>query len=127
MIIRPYIFRRINLVMTGKDYVVEAKERVDRLLSAMKTDQALAADPVVDSLAKACAILDLIKNKPTLKTRPGTNLAFPVYDCAGKLGEAWEDIGGSGDLAEFKEQIEDFLSAADTLNAALKERTVIMT
>ncbi|HMK65043.1 MAG TPA: hypothetical protein VK564_04560 [Thermodesulfobacteriota bacterium] len=113
--------------MTGKDYVVEAKERVDRLLAAMKTRPELEADPVMASLAKTSEILDLIKNKATLKTRPGTNLAFPVYDGINKLEEVWTDGGDSADLGELKEQIEEFFTAVERLNAALKERTVIMT
>jgi hypothetical protein len=117
----------MNFVMTGKDYIVEAKERVDRLLAAMKTNPGLETDPALEFLAKASAILDLIKNKATLKTRPGTNLAFPVYDGINKLEETWEDSGASGELSEFKGLIEEFFTAVETLNTALKERTVIMT
>jgi hypothetical protein len=125
--IRPYIFRRINPAMTGKEYVVEAKERVDRLISSMKANPELESAPGLEFLAKASTILDLIKNKATLKTRPGTNLAFPIYDGISKLEEIWEDSGASGDMSELKGQIEEFCIAVETLNAALKERTVIMT
>jgi hypothetical protein len=112
--------------MTGKEYVLETKERVDRLRSTLKTKPEWEADPVLEYLTKAASILDLIKNKPTLKTRPGTNLAFPVYDGINKLEETWED-GPSGDMSDFKGQIEEFFTAVETLNTALKERTVIMT
>jgi hypothetical protein len=125
--LRPYIFRRINSAMTGKEYVIEAKERVDRLISAMKDNPEFESEPGLEFLAKASAILDLIKNKPTLKTRPGTNLAFPVYDGISKLEEIWGDSGASRDMSELKGQIEEFFTAVETLNAALKERTVIMT
>lgn len=113
--------------MNGKDYVVGAREEAERLLAVMKTTEVLKADPVLEAVAKACETLEYVKNKATLKTRPGTNLAFPVYDASNKLKEIWEEIGEAGDPRELKEQIEEFVASVETLNAALKERTVIMT
>ncbi len=112
--------------MNGKDYVVEAKEKAEQLLAAIKSADVLT-DPVTDAVAKACETLEYVKNKATLKTRPGTNLAFPVYDASSKLEEVWEENGAAGDLRELKEQMEEFVTSVETLNAALKERTVIMT
>ncbi len=113
--------------MTGKDYVVGAKEKAEQLLAAIKATDILKMDPLIEGIAKACETLEYVKNKPTLKTKPGTNLAFPVYDAYSKLEEVWEDNGPSGDLRELKEQMEEFVTSVETLNAALKERTVIMT
>lgn len=113
--------------MTGKDYVVDAKEKMEKLLEAMKTTERFKTDTGIEAVAKACETLEYMKNKPTLKTKPGTNLAFPVYDAIGKLEEVWEETGPGQDLGELKEKIEDFVTAVETLNAALKERTVIMT
>jgi len=113
--------------MTGKDYVVGAKEKVEQILTAIKTANVLKTDPVFETVAKACETLEYVKNKPTLKTKPGTNLAFPVYDASNKLEEIWEETGPDQDSEELKEKIEDFVTAVETLNAALKERTVIMT
>ena len=113
--------------MNGKDYVVEAKEKAERLLAAMKITNVLTADPVLEAVAKAFETLEYVKNKPTLRTRPGTNLAFPVYDASNKLEEIWEETGETGNTSVLKEQIEEFVTSVEALNAALKERTVIMT
>ncbi|MBI4768521.1 MAG: hypothetical protein HY787_28670 [Deltaproteobacteria bacterium] len=113
--------------MNGKDYIVEAKEKTERLLAVLKAVEGLRTDPVIKTVAKACETLEYVKNKATLKTRPGTNLAFPVYDASNKLEEIWEESGPTGDPRELKEQIEEFVTSVETLNAALKERTVIMT
>jgi hypothetical protein len=113
--------------MTGKDYVVGAKEKAEQLLAAIKATDVLKMDPLIKGVAKACETLEYVKNKPTLKTKPGTNLAFPVYDASNKLEEVWEETGKAGDSKDLREQIEEFVTAVETLNAALKERTVIMT
>jgi hypothetical protein len=112
--------------MNGKDYVVGAKEKVEQLLAVIKSADVFT-DPEIKAVAKACETLEYVKNKATLKTRPGTNLAFPVYDASNKLEEIWEESGPTGDPRELKEQIEEFVTSVETLNAALKERTVIMT
>jgi hypothetical protein len=113
--------------MNGKDYVVGAKEKTERLLAFIKTADVLKMDPLLESVNKACETLEYVKNKATLKTRPGTNLAFPVYDASNKLEEVWEETGPTGDPRELKEQAEEFVAAVEALNAALRERTVIMT
>ena len=109
--------------MNGKDYVEGAREKAEKLLASMKISETMMNDPGLEAISKACESLEGVKNKPTLKTRPGTNLAFPVYDAAEKMEESWED----GDRDEVKEQIENFVSSVESLKAALKERTVIMT
>ena len=113
--------------MNGKEYVVETKEKGERLIEALKGAQGLKEDQLIETMVKACETLDYVKNKATLKTRQGTNLAFPVYDTICKLEESWGESGAAGDLGEIKEQIEEFTTAVESLNAALKERTVIMT
>ncbi len=113
--------------MNGKEYVVEAKEKTERLLAALKTTEVFKTDPLLEALAKACETLEYIKNKATLKTRPGTNLAFPVYDATTRLEELWEETGETGTSSELKELIEEFVTSVESLNAGLKERTVIMT
>jgi hypothetical protein len=113
--------------MNGKDYVVGAKEKVEWLLSVMKTAEVLNGDPLLAAVSKACETLDYVKNKATLRTRPGTHMAFPVYDVSNRLEETWEETGQAGNPTELKEQMEELVTAVEALNAALKERTVIMT
>jgi hypothetical protein len=113
--------------MNGKDYVIGAKEKAEQLLAAIKEADFLKTDSVIEEFARACEILEYVKNKATLKTKPGANLAFPVYDASNKLEEVWEETRKAGDSKELREQIEEFVTAVETLNAVLKERTVIMT
>ncbi len=113
--------------MNGKDYVTGAIELVERLVPDIKSSGMLDGDPLVGGTLKACADLAQVKNKATLRTKNGTNMAFPVYDAAQNLDEAWEEAREENDPDELKEQMEEFVRSAEALGASLKERTVIMT
>lgn len=113
--------------MNGKEYIVGAIELTEKLVPEMKNSGLLNGDPLLAQTSSACDVLGNIKKKATLRTKAGTNMAFPVYDAAQKLEEAWEDAKESEETEELKEQIEEFVNAVQTLGAALKERTVIMT
>ena len=113
--------------MNGRDYVIESMELVQRLVSEMKKEKVLDGDTVLDGVLKSCADLDKIKNKATLKTKVGTNKAYPVEEAAQNLEEAWEDAQGQEEIGELRERLEDFIVASTALISALKERTVIMT
>ena len=113
--------------MNGKEYIVEAIELTEKLVSEMKKSGLLGDDPLLDQTSSACDVLGNVKKKATLRTKAGTNMAFPVYDAAQKLEEAWEEAQESEDTDELKEQLEEFVNAVQTLGATLKERTVIMT
>ena len=113
--------------MNGKDYVIEAIKMAERLVSEIKKSKLLDGDPLLGETTNACGVLGNVKKKVTLRTKAGTNMAFPVYDAAQKLEEAWEEAQESEDTDELKEQMEEFVSCVHTLGATLKERTVIMT
>ena len=113
--------------MNGKDYVVGAIELTQRLLSEMKNSELLDGNPLLEEATSACGILENVKKKATLRTKAGTNIAFPVYDAAQKLEEAWEEAQEREDTDELKAQMEEFVNSVQTLGATLKERTVIMT
>lgn len=109
--------------MNGKDYIIEAIDVAERVIEAGKTSGRFDDDPFVSGVIKACEDLVRIKNKPTLRTRSGANLAFPVCDAARKIKDAFEE----DDMEDLHETMEAFSEAVDALGAALKERTVIMT
>jgi Zn-dependent M32 family carboxypeptidase len=113
--------------MNGKEYLLEAIELMERLVSEIEESKLLDGDPLLEGTGKACEILGRVKNKATLRTKAGANLAFPVNDAAQKLDEAWEEAKESDDLDELKERMEEFVGVVEALGAALKERTVIMT
>lgn len=113
--------------MNGKDYVVEAVNITQEVLTAIKKAGLLDDDALLDGAVKSCDGLGQVKNKATLRTKPGANLAFPVYDAAQKLEEAWEENGKGEETGELRERMEEFVGCVDALTAALKERTVIMT
>ncbi len=113
--------------MNGKDYVIKAIKMAERLVSEIKKSKVLDGDPLLDETNNACGVLGNVKKKATLRTKAGTNMAFPVYDAAQKLEEAWEEAQESEDTDELKEQLDEFVSSVQTLGATLKERTVIMT
>jgi hypothetical protein len=112
--------------MNGKDYILEAIERVEGLIGKVKDSKSLDGDPIIERISKACQELDNVKNKPTLRTKSGAHLAFPVYDAAKNFEEAWEDSSGGGD-GELKARMEEFIASVDALLGALKNRTVIFT
>ena len=113
--------------MNGKNYVNGAIEKTEKLVAEIRNNGLLEGDPMLDNVAEACKNLGAVKNKATLRTRTGTNLAFPVHDAAQGLEEAWEETQESNDPDELKESMEDFINRVGELIAALKDRTVIMT
>lgn len=112
--------------MNGKDYVLGAIELVEGVMAKVKDAKSLDGDPLLERISKACQELDAVKNKPTLRTKSGARLAFPVYDAAKNLEEAWEDSSDGSD-SELKARMEEFIASVDALNGALKNRTVIFT
>jgi hypothetical protein len=109
--------------VNGKDYVTKAVELGEQLIAKIKESGMLDSDDLLEKAAKACQDLDQVKNKATLRTKHGSNMAFPAMDTAEKLEKAFED----DDPDYVKERLEEFISAAVTLLAGLKDRTVIMT
>jgi hypothetical protein len=112
--------------MNGKDYVMEAINRVDELIGKIKDSKSFDGDPLIARISKAYQELGNVKNKPTLRTKNGAHLAFPVYDAAKNFEEAWEEAGEKSD-GELKARMEEFIASVDALNGALKNRTVIFT
>jgi hypothetical protein len=113
--------------MNGKEYIVRAIELMEKLVSEMKKSGLMNGDPLLEQTIRACDVLGNVKKKATLRTKAGTNMAFPVYDAAQKMEEVWEEVQESEDTDELKEQMEEFVNSVQTLGATLKERTVIMT
>lgn len=110
--------------MSGKEYVNDAIAKVQDLTAALKDGGKLNNDAVLAELGQAVDILNGLKDKATLRTKTGAGMAFNVLDAAQKLEEALEDDEDADILAERCEAIG---SNAKTLQASLKERTVIMT
>jgi hypothetical protein len=113
--------------MNGKEYVLSAVEKADQVASDLKSSDKLDGDPLLEGLTKACEILGALKNKATLRTKTGANIAIPVFEAAENLEAAWEDAEGGDDLDDVQEMIDEFIQAVEVLGGALKERTVIMT
>ncbi|MEW6263461.1 MAG: hypothetical protein AB1641_10330 [Thermodesulfobacteriota bacterium] len=113
--------------MNGKDYVVKARETAEKLLAEIKAQGCLSGEPLLAKADKACADLERLQNKTVLRTRNGANLAFPVLDAAEKLQEAWAEVVSEAGVAELIEGLDEFVRTVEVLEAALKERTVIMT
>ena len=113
--------------MNGKEYVQAALDSGDKLIGELKESGSIKNDELLNEFENAVKRLDQIKNKATLRTKSGTNRAFPVYDIMERLKEVWEDNRDTEELDEVEESIQEFISNVDSLSAALKERTVIMT
>ena len=113
--------------MNGKEYVEAAIGKAEGVLSGLRSSGKLQGDPLLDSLAKACSDLGQFKNRATLKTKPGVNMALPVFEASQNLEESWEEARAAGGLEEFRTCLEEFVQAAEVLGGALKERTVVMT
>ncbi len=109
--------------MNGKEYLLNAVEKAEKVASDLKSSNKLDGDPLVEGLTKACESLGSFKNKATLRTKAGASITIPVFEAAEHLEEAWED----DDLEDVKDRIEGFIEAVEVLGGALKERTVIMT
>ncbi|MBN1614081.1 MAG: hypothetical protein JW950_06405 [Deltaproteobacteria bacterium] len=113
--------------MSGKEYVSEAFDNAERVMTEIGSSDRLAGDPLVAGAAKACQDLGELRSKASLRTKRGTSMAFPVLDAARNLEEAWEDARGGGDGEDLRTRMDEFISAVDALEGALKDRTVIMT
>lgn len=113
--------------MNGKDYVVKARDLVSGVISQIKAQGRLEGDARLDRAVKACEDLERLQSKATLRTKNGTNRAFPVMDFAQKLGEAWDECQSGGNMNEFVARLDEFVDAVTLLEAVLQERTVIMT
>lgn len=113
--------------MNGKDYVKETIERAGKVIGEIKSEGALEGDNLLEELGQAHADLDGLKNKPSLRTKDGTNSVFPVLEAGNNLEEEWESARGGDDMGDLKIRIEEFVDAVNVLAGALKSRTVIMT
>ena len=112
--------------MSGKEYLDSAIEIAQKILSEVKASDAFSGEPLLEEISKACETVENLKKKPTLRTKDGAHLAFPVKDAAENMEEAWEDAEGENS-SDLKWRMEEFVGAVSALNSALKERTVIMT
>ena len=113
--------------MSGKEYVSEAIESTERVISEMVSSGALADDPLRNGIVKAREDLGRFMGKATLRTRKGTSMAFPVLEAAKNVEEAWKASRGNGDMDDLRECLEQFITVVETLDAALEGRHVIMT
>ena len=113
--------------MNGKEYVKNATDLVEAIVSGIKENQVLNGDALIEGAIKAIGELDGMKNKPTLRTKEGTNVAFPVFEAAQNLEEAWEEAQANDDVEDLKWRLEGFIDAVTALSGVLKDRTVIMT
>ena len=113
--------------MNGKDYVNQAIDLARKVLAGIKEENVLDGNPLKESIQKAIEDLDGLKNKATLRTKDGTNIAFPVFEAAQNLEEAWEDAKISKNNDDLTWRLEGFIDSSVALGGALKERTVIMT
>jgi hypothetical protein len=114
--------------MNGTEYVTQAIGTAQAVVAEIQSS-ALAEGlrAVVEGASKALGALGQVKGKATLRTRNGSNLAFPVADAARSLKEAWEEAKAQASADPVEGPLEDFALAAEALCSALKERTVIMT
>ncbi len=113
--------------MTGKEYVQEAIDKAQRVLAEVRSSGRLDGEPCLEAASKACSDLEQVKNRATLKTKAGLNLALPIFEAAGSLEDAWSDAQGGSNLDDVKTCLDAFAMAAEVLVGALKERTVVMT
>ena len=113
--------------MNGKDMVFEALETAARLLSEIRDSGLKERDQLARELAKACEGLENIKTKASLRTKNGTNLAFPIKEAAENLDEAWEDAQNGDGVNELVAMVELFADSSEALVLSLRNRTVIMT
>lgn len=113
--------------MNGKDYVNQAIDLAQKVLAGIIEANMLDGSPLTENAQKAIEDLNQLKNKATLRTKDGTNFAFPVYEAAQNLDEAWEDEKINNNIDDLKWRLEGFIDSAVALGGILKERTVIMT
>ena len=110
--------------MNGKDYVNEAIAKIQELIEELKSSGHQSTASELDALLTSVASLQGLKNKASLRTKALTNVAFQVLDATLKLEEAMEDEEDADIITELCQL---FTAKVDTLQASLKERTVIMT
>ncbi len=113
--------------MSGKEYVAEAIDCAGRVMAELESAGALAEDPLKERITKAKSELENLAGKATLRTRKGTSMAFPVLEAAKNLEETWEVARGNGDMDDLRERLDEFITAVETLDAALQGRQLIMT
>jgi hypothetical protein len=113
--------------VSGKEYVKQAMDLVEAVISGISQSNVLNGDVLIAGTKKALGDLDGLKNKATLRTKEGTNQAFPVFEAARNLDEAWEDAKANDDTDDLKWRLEGFIDAVVALGGVLKDRTVIMT
>ncbi len=113
--------------MNGKDYVKQAIDSAMRVSSGIKETNMLDGDLIMKGFQNACDELNRLKNKATLRTKEGTNLAFPVLEAAQNLEEDWENARINEDVDDLKWRLESFIDAVVSLGSALQDRTIIMT
>jgi hypothetical protein len=113
--------------VNGKDYVTQAIDVAENIVASIKDAGLLGDGAMLEGVLKACEELGGLKNKPTLRTKEGTNLAFPVFDAAQNLEEAWEDARDTEDVDDLKWRLDGFADAVMAFAGSLKDKTVIMT
>jgi len=113
--------------MSGKEYVAEAIDCAGRVMVELESAGALTDDPLREGFTKAKKELGNLAGKATLRTRKGSSMAFPVLEAAKNLEETWEDARGNGKMDDFRERLDEFITAVETLDAALQGRQLIMT
>jgi len=113
--------------VNGKEYVQAALEAGGNVISEIKESGLMKHDELLEEFENAAKKLDQNKNKATLRTKSGTNRAFPVYDIMQQLKEAWEENRDTEEMDDVMESIQEFVNSVESLSAALKDRTVIMT
>ena len=64
--------------MNGKELVAKALETAGRIQSEIRQSDIEDKDRLAGELGKALEGLENIKGKATLRTKNGTNLAFPI-------------------------------------------------
>ncbi|MFO7963604.1 MAG: hypothetical protein R6U50_06760 [Desulfobacterales bacterium] len=113
--------------MNGKDYVNKAIDVAGNVLTGVGDAGVFTDGSLLEDARKACEELNGMKNKPSLRTKEGANLAFPVFDAAQNLEEAWEDAQDTDELDDLKWRLEGFADAVMAFAQSLKDKTVIMT
>jgi hypothetical protein len=110
--------------VSGKEYVKDAIVKMRELLEVLIDSGKLNSEGLLVEMGKSVDSLESSKNKASLRTKAGTNMAFNVLDAVQKLEEAIEDDEDADIVAE---HCESFVATTSALQASLKERTVIMT
>jgi len=114
--------------MDGRAYILNAIELLEGIVQEIDASSILKGNPVLMETKRAMETLANLKNRATLRTRAGTNLAYPVHEASKAIEEAWSEARGwGGDPNDLRQRMEEFITAVEALEGALRERTVIMT